>query len=126
MSRELSTLLMSCLVSLSCGVSATRRAPTVGQVSTSVVIGSIVDSSGARPVHPSRAELVGSSLVGFGDSLGQFVLTLVPRGPHALRVKGIGFIERIVPIRADSDTVHLAPIHLWPNHRLDAIQAVPN
>ncbi|MGH9893264.1 MAG: hypothetical protein ACREA0_14995 [bacterium] len=102
---------------------ATKADITVHQ-RFAVVIGTIWDSLGTRPVHPSRVDLVGSSHFVLGDSLGRFVLPAVPRGRHVLKARGIGFIERAVQIIADNDTLPLPPILLWPNLRFDSLNVI--
>src|SRR6266550_6988645 len=47
------------------------HASTVRSAATAVVVGSVLDSAGRHPVHPSRVELANGSFV-LGDTLGRF------------------------------------------------------
>ena len=85
--------------------------PQVAGSQTTAVQVSVRDSTGA-PVLPSRIDLVGTTTFALGDSLGRVVLRGVPFGRQTLRVRGIGFSEKLVEIDARSDTVQLQPIVL--------------
>ncbi len=97
---------------------------TVRSAASAVVVGSVLDSAGRHPVHPSRVELASSSAFVLGDSLGRFALPAVPRGKQTLRVRGIGFIEQRISIVVDRDTVRLPDTHLWRNHTLDSVRII--
>lgn len=105
-----------------CGTPGGSHVSTVGSAANAVVVGTVLDSAGTHPVHPSRVELAGGPPSVLGDSLGRFTLTAVPRGRQTLRVRGIGFIEQRIPIVVDRDTVRLPDIRLWPNHTLDSVR----
>ena len=88
--------------------------PQVAGSQTTVVQVSVRDSTGA-PVLPNRIDLVGTTTFALGDSLGRVVLWGVPFGRQTLRVRGIGFSEKLVEIDAHSDTLQLQPIVLRRN-----------
>jgi hypothetical protein len=118
------SILAAALVVLVCNCSRvrSRSQPTVS--GGTVVTGTVLDSAGTRPVHPSRVDLLGSALYTLGDSLGQFVLSSVPQGRHVLTVRGIGFLVADVPIVARGDSVRLPAIRLRPSHRLDSLNLI--
>jgi hypothetical protein len=91
-----------------------------GSAQTTTIVATVRDSIGG-PVFPSRIEVVGAGISELGDSLGRVVLRRVPRGPHQLVVRGIGFFQRLVPIDARGDTLLLPPVVLRRNPVLDSL-----
>lgn len=114
------TLLALC----ACGAPGASHVSTVQSAASAVVVGTVLDSAGTHPVHPSRVELANGSMFVLGDTLGRFTLRAVGRGKQTLRVRGIGFIEQRIPIVVDRDTVRLPDIRLWPNHTLDSVRVI--
>ena len=91
-----------------------------GSAQATTIVLTVRDSIGG-PVFPSRIEVVGAGISELGDSLGRVVLRGVPRGPHQLVVRGIGFFQRLVPIDARGDTLLLPPVVLRHNPVLDSL-----
>ncbi len=89
-----------------------------------VVTGVVLDSAGAHLVYPSRVDLLGSAVFALGDSQGRFVLSPASRGEHLLRLRGIGFLARVVTIVAKGDSLRLGPIRLRPSRQLDSLNLI--
>lgn len=104
----------------SVGSSGTKQSMAQG----AIVFGTLLDSASSLPIHPSRVELLGSAVFTFGDTLGRFVLSPVPKGEHTLRVRGIGFFAKDVSISVHSDTLRLTAILLSRNPRLDSLNLI--
>lgn len=95
-----------------------------GRHPSPVVVGTVLDSAGTHPVHPSRVQFVSGSAFVLGDSLGRFTLPVARRGKQTIIVRGIGFLEQRIGIVVDRDTVRLPDIRLRPNHTLDSVRVI--
>ena len=88
-----------------------------------VITTSVRDSAGAAIV-PCRIEVMNTKILAFGDSIGRVLLPAVPYGPQMLRVQGVGYFSRIVPLYVQGDSLWLPAVVLRRNPLLDSVQVV--
>jgi hypothetical protein len=97
--------------------------PRSGLAQSTTVVATVQDSTRV-PIFPCRIDVLGTPITALGDSSGRVVLLHVPPGQHELRVRGIGFHQRLVSIRARGDTLRLPPVVLRHNPILDSLHIV--
>ena len=97
--------------------------PRSGLAQSTTVVATVQDSTGV-PIFPCRIDVLGTPITALGDSSGRVVLLQVPSGQHELRVRGIGFHQRLVTIHVRGDTLRLPPVVLRRNPILDSLHIV--
>ena len=97
--------------------------PRVAPAQTTTIIATVRDTTGT-PVVGCRIEVIGIQTAGVGDRLGRVVLQHIPPGHQQLRVRAIGYFERILQIDARGDTLRLPPVVLRRNPIFDSLRIV--
>jgi carboxypeptidase family protein len=78
---------------------------------TASIYGVVLDSAGA-PVDDAEVQLVGADHTAMSRSNGQFLLTAVPTGEYALRVRKLGFAPLVLQLSIRPDEQHRVAVRL--------------
>jgi len=91
---------------------AARCPVRASSIKTSVLLGSLLDSTSGERIRYGQAVLESRAPV-MTDTLGHFVVRDVPFGRQALLVRGrLGYKSQRVEVDVDADTVRLAAVRL--------------
>src|SRR6266568_3446723 len=103
---------LAILASLAYASAAVGRCPArAAPIKTSVLVGSLLDSTSGERIRYGQAVL-GSRTPVMTDTLGWFAVKDVPFGRQSLLVRGLGYKSQRVEVDVDADTVRLAAVRL--------------
>jgi len=110
---------LAVLASLAYASAAVGRCPArAAPIKTSVLVGSLLDSTSGERIRYGQAVL-GSRTPVMTDTLGWFVVKDVPFGRQSLLVRGLGYASQRLDVDVAADTLRLSPIRLARSRALE-------
>ncbi len=116
-------LTLAAFASLAYASTAVDRCPArAAPIKTSVLVGSLVDSTSGERIRYGQAVL-GSRRV-MTDTLGWFAVKDVPFGRQSLLLRGLGYASQRLDVDVAADTVRLSPIRLARSRALQSVNII--
>ena len=117
-------LTLAALAGLPFATVAGGRCPArAASIKTSVLVGSLLDSTSGERIRYGQAVL-GSRTPVMTDTLGWFAVKDVPFGRQSLLVRALGYASQRLDVDVAADTLRLAPIRLARSRALESANII--